>query len=78
MRYDQIALGVSIIPFIFVPFFFLPVLATWPFIIYLTWRHWGQVGDDLPRSRWGFVVAHIVSAMEVLLLLVFFVFVVGG
>ncbi|GAB4341270.1 MAG: hypothetical protein Kow0099_17810 [Candidatus Abyssubacteria bacterium] len=60
VRYDDIALTLAIIPMIF----YCITIFTAPAALYISIRHWNTPMSVLPRSRWRFVVAILLSVVQ--------------
>jgi hypothetical protein len=60
--WDRIAIAVAVLPTLL----FYVTLITAPIAIYLSVRHWNSPGSLVGRSRWRFVVAIVVSSLQLL------------
>lgn len=60
--YDSTALKIAILPLII--FWF--TLVTAPMALYLSIRHWKSPGSIVRRGRWRFIVAMLLSSLEIL------------
>lgn len=58
--YDDIAVAVAIIPMIF----FWPTILTAPASIYIALRHWKSPGSIIRRSKIRFVIAILISLLQ--------------
>ena len=63
--YDSIALSLSTWPALF---FFYPSILTAPMVVYLAIRHWKTPSSLIPRNKWRFVVALIISSLQLAIL----------
>jgi len=59
--YDSIALALAIVPV----FLFWPSLIAAPIVLFMCFRYWNRQGGFLPRSRWRFVVAALLAALQI-------------
>jgi hypothetical protein len=72
--YDNIALAVAVLPLITIYF----TLITAPIAIFISIRYWNAPTSILGRGKWRFVVAILVSLLELGLWALFFVALFGG
>lgn len=63
MYYDSMALSLAVVPLI--PFLLFFTVFTAPTALYLSIRHWNTPMSVLPRGRWRFVIAIIVSLLQI-------------
>ena len=61
IHYDSIALGLAVLPIIFL----WPTLFTAPAALYFVVRYWKRPLSILPRRRWRFLVAALLAGMQV-------------
>ena len=73
-QYDSIALTLAA----FSPFIFYLIPITAPIVLYMVFRYWRTPMSAAPRSRWRFVVAAILAAVELGLVIAFVVFALPG
>lgn len=61
IHYDSIALGLAVLPALFL----WPTLFTAPAALYFVARYWKRPLSILPRRRWRFLVAALFAGMQV-------------
>lgn len=61
LLYDNIALSLAIFP---VPFIY-PTLLTAPLVLFLVLWFWKRQVTPVPRSRWRFVLAGVLAALQI-------------
>ncbi|MCL4692311.1 MAG: hypothetical protein KJ060_07355 [Candidatus Hydrogenedentes bacterium] len=64
MRYDRLALGLSLLPIVFfIPMIYF-VIFTAPAAMFVTLRHWSTPLGPVRPIRWRFVVAFVLSVLQ--------------
>lgn len=64
MRYDRLALGLALLPIVFVVPMIYFVIFTAPASMFVTLRHWNTPLGPVKPARWRFVVAFMLSVFE--------------
>lgn len=62
LLWDRIALALAVLPMLF----FYATLVTAPAVLYLSFRHWKTPGGIIPASKVRFVLAILISGLQVL------------
>jgi hypothetical protein len=68
--YDTVALSIALIA----SFFIWPTILSAPIVLYMVIRYWKAPGSIIPRSKIRFVLAFLISGLQI----VGWIFVIGG